>query len=82
LATDLKYNQVLNQMRQLTKVYDQQMAPCANEYEPIVPNSTALLEWVKNEKPALYQQMRDGIEIGFQSLSKEYDRMQNRKNNK
>lgn len=77
-----EYKQILEQMRKLTEKYDVDMSPCSDEYHPVHPKSTDLLEWVKNEKPQLYQQMLDGVEIGFQALSKQYKQIQkgNRQN--
>jgi arylsulfatase A-like enzyme len=72
LASDSKYSSVLNELRTKTKEYDKLMEPVDTIYEPINPSSVELLEWVKTQKPELYQQMLEGVEIGFQTLGKEY----------
>jgi arylsulfatase A-like enzyme len=72
LANDPKYTSVLEELRAKTLEYDKKMTPVDSAYEPIVPNSVAMLEWVKTEKPELYKEMLAGVEIGFQTLGKEY----------
>lgn len=46
--------------------------PVSNKYHPVNPESVDVIEWVKKEKPELYQQMLDGVEIGFPRLAKEF----------
>jgi len=72
LSDDPKYSDILEKLREKTKDFDTQMTPIDNTFEPITPNSVAILEWVKNEKPELYKQMLEGVEIGFQTLGKQY----------
>jgi len=79
LADDLNYKLVLEQMRQRTLDYGASMKPCAEDFNPITPGAPALLEWVKKEKPDLYKQMQDGVEIGFQKLTKEYKQINKQK---
>ena len=59
-------------MQKLTEKYEVEMQPVDDEFQPIQPKATDLLEWVKKYKPELYQQMLDGVEIGFQGLIKQY----------
>ncbi|MEQ9289088.1 MAG: sulfatase [Cyclobacteriaceae bacterium] len=72
LADDKKFASILQKMRTKTRAMDEVMKPVSDIYEPIHPSAVDLLEWVKTEKPELYQQMLDGVEIGFQTLSKEF----------
>ena len=72
LVGDIQYASVLKKLRKITYKYDKKMAPVSDIYEPIIPNSVAILAWVKKEKPELYKQMQEGIEIGFKALGKEY----------
>jgi len=66
------YAKILKVIRKKTLQYDKKMKPVSNVYHPVHANAVDLLEWVKKDKPELYQQMLDGVEIGFQTISKEY----------
>lgn len=72
LADNPEFALVLSKLRAKTLAYDKEMTPVSNTYEPIIPNSVEMLEWVKTEKPELYKEMLAGVEIGFQTLGKEY----------
>lgn len=72
LAVNKEYTKVLNKMRKITQKYDRKMRPVSNVYNPVFPMSVPMLEWIKTDKPILYQQMLDGVEIGFQTLAKEF----------
>lgn len=72
LAGNPDYESVLAEMRAKTEAYDKLMEPVDTIYQPEIPSSVAMLEWVKEEKPELYQQMLEGVEIGFQTLGKEF----------
>lgn len=72
LAGDVQYADILKQLREKTLEYDKLMTPVDTTFHPIIPNSVEMLEWVKTEKPELYQQMLAGVEIGFQTLGKEF----------
>lgn len=63
---------LLKDLRKMIVQYDKKMKPVSNIYHPVHANAVDLLEWVKKDRPELYQQMLDGVEIGFQTLSKEY----------
>jgi len=39
---------------------------------PVIADSVELWAWIKKEKPALYQEMLKGEDIGFQTLSKSF----------
>ena len=67
-----EYAKILKDLRKKTVQYDKKMKPVSNIYHPVHANAVDLLEWVKKDRPELYQQMVDGVEIGFQTLSKEY----------
>ncbi|MGL1886805.1 MAG: sulfatase [Reichenbachiella sp.] len=72
LAFEPQFLQVLDQMRQKIKTYEQSMKPVGEDYYPVVPKAAALLDWVKKDKPVLYQKMLEGEEIGFKKLNNEY----------
>ncbi|UXX79368.1 sulfatase [Reichenbachiella carrageenanivorans] len=72
LALNPEYTTIVANLRNELGAYEEAYAPISQVYEPITPNAVELLEWVKKEKPALYQQMQEGVEIGFQALSKAY----------
>lgn len=72
LAGNLAYSKILKDLRKKTLQYDKKMTPVSEVYHPEHAVAVDILEWVKEEKPALYQQMLDGVEIGFQALAKEY----------
>ncbi len=72
LANDPKYTPVLEQLRAKTKEMEEQMKPVSDVYDPVEPRAMDVLQWVKDEKPGQYQQMLEGVEIGFQRLVREY----------
>ncbi len=72
LAENPSYGIILDSMRMKMQEYNQKMIPVSNIYHPVHPESVDVLNWVKNEKPELYKQMCDGVEIGFSKLAKEY----------
>jgi arylsulfatase A-like enzyme len=80
LAEDSHYSFVLKKMRKETVEYDQQTVSNSSVFHPDAAVSVELLEWVKTDKPELYQQMLDGVEIGFHHLLKEYNSIKKVKN--
>lgn len=72
LAAQPDYAKLIKKLRKKLTRYEAQMTPIASTYKPVHARSTDLLDWVKTTKPALYQQMLEGVEIGFQTLMKEY----------
>ena len=55
------------------------MKSVSDVYEPEIADAVQVLEWVKKEKPEQYQQMLDGVEIGFHKMGQEY-KAANKKN--
>lgn len=72
LAGNPEFSSILKKLRKETRHFDQINKPVSDEYYPIIPKSVEILEWVKKERPELYQQMKDGVEIGFHSAGQEY----------
>jgi len=76
LVNDTEYQEVLEEMTEMMKQWQNENHDYGLDtidWDHIVhPRSEEVLEWIKKEKPDLYQQMNKGIEIGFQSLIKEY----------
>lgn len=72
LAQDSEYAELLEQMRVKMAEYDKAMEPMSNIYEPEIPNSVAILEWVKKEHPEAIKEMEAGVEIGFHKYGTMY----------
>lgn len=72
LAENAKYEKILKKMRKETVKFDKLNKPVSDVFHPVYPGAVDVLEYVKKEKPELYQQMLDGVEIGFHSMSSEY----------
>ena len=79
LAIVPENKQILVEMRKLTEEYEGLMKPCDETFDPVIPKADDLLNWVRTDKPELYQQMLDGVEIGFQKLNKQYKQVQKEK---
>ncbi|AWG23273.1 sulfatase [Flavobacterium faecale] len=79
LAMDTKYSSILTKLRKKTLRFDKKMKPVSDVYEPEIADAVQVLEWVKKEKPEQYQQMLDGVEIGFHKMGQEY-KAANKKN--
>ncbi len=75
LVDNAEFASVLEAMRAKTESYDMTMHPVSDVYNPVHPSAVDLLEWVKTEKPELYQEMLAGVEIGFQGLTQEYKKL-------
>ena len=73
LAANSEFTSILAQLRKTAQRYDQEMQPVSEVYQPVHPISVDVLNWVKAEKPELYQQMLEGTEIGFQAMLKAYN---------
>ncbi len=80
LANQDQYISILESLRDKTIYYDGLMTPVSDVYNPVHASAVDLLEWVKTEKPAMYQDMLSGVEIGFQKLSKEHKELNKTKN--
>jgi N-sulfoglucosamine sulfohydrolase len=74
LASNKKYSNQLSKLRNKTLKYDLSMKAEHHIFIPVTATAVEMLEWVKNEKPVLFQKMLNGVEIGFQTLSKEFDK--------
>lgn len=75
LVDNINYKKILKRMRRKTLHFDKKMMPIDTAYFPVTPSSVSLLEWVKKEKPVLYQQMLQGVEIGLHHLEKEKNKI-------
>jgi len=78
LAHQVHYRKRLHKMRKHLAAYEAQMAPISDDFQAVHPAAVELFDWVKQTKPELYQQMQQGVEIGFQRLRQEY-KAQNKK---
>jgi arylsulfatase A-like enzyme len=66
------HKRTLRRLRKITKRYDRKMKPVSDVYHPVHPGAVDILAYIKKEKPALYQRMLDGEEIGFGKSRKLY----------
>ncbi|MGA9637907.1 sulfatase family protein [Flavobacterium sp.] len=73
LAFDKKYSKTLAELRKKTLWYDKEMAPVSTIYHPEIAKSVEVLEWVKVNRPEKYQEMKNGVEIGFHEMTNEYN---------
>ncbi|UZO82219.1 sulfatase [Aquimarina sp. ERC-38] len=72
LVADPKYAEIVKELREKTLTLDKEMEPVSTTYVPIASKAVAILEYVKKEKPALYQEMQNGVEIGFKKMADDY----------
>jgi len=72
LAGNSEFSSLLVKMRKTTAQYDLDTKSKSRVFHPVHAESVDVLEWVKKEKPNMYKQLLEGMEIGFQTLSKEY----------
>lgn len=72
LAENPEYGDILDKLRKRTLEYDKEMRPVSTVYHPVHAISVDVLEWVKKERPEQYQQMLDGVEIGFHTMTDQY----------
>jgi len=73
LANDPEYATVLKDLREKTKMFDEEFKPVSDIYEPkSVQKTVDLVEWIKTDKPAIYKQMQEGVEVGLKKWGKEY----------
>ena len=73
LAGVPEYSDFLNELREKLDLWESQL-PLTDDadFEFVHPSAVDVLEWVKTEKADLYQEMLNGKEIGFGTLSREY----------
>ncbi|WP_282135277.1 sulfatase family protein [Seonamhaeicola maritimus] len=76
LVNNADYQSVLEDLRAKTIGFEDDFVPVSNVYNPVHPISVDALDWVKTERPILYQDMLDGIEIGFKKVVNEYKKSQ------
>ncbi|MRT91984.1 sulfatase [Ancylomarina sp. 16SWW S1-10-2] len=79
LALNPKYHKILKKMRKETLKDDKLNKPVSDVFHPVHPGAVDVLEWVKKEKPELYQQMLDGVEIGLHGITSEYKKSKKKK---
>ena len=72
LANDPAFLNQLRKMRKVTREYDMQMTPVSDVFEPITTNSVEIIEWVKENRPEKYEEMLQGVELGFKQMTSAY----------
>ncbi len=80
LAGDPAYASVLEKLRKQTLLYDAEMMPVSPIFEPVHPVSVDVLEYVISKQPEAYQQMKNGVEVGFSKYLGEYKKSLKDKN--
>ncbi len=68
LANNPNYKSILIELRKKTLEAYKKVTPNKKINIPVITDAVNVLNYVKNEKPDLYQQMQQGVEIGFQAL--------------
>jgi len=75
LAGDPGYDEILQDLRNKLVLWESQLPETTEtDFDFVYPGAVDVLEWVKKEKPELYRDMLNGVEIGFQRLSREYQK--------
>ena len=73
LAEDPAYSDIMSDLKEKLAVWENQLPTTTKaDFEFVHPIAVDVLEWVKNEKPELYQEMLDGKEIGFGTMMRGY----------
>jgi arylsulfatase A-like enzyme len=73
LVNNPEYIEILEELREKLAIWESQLPPTSeSDFEFVHPIAVDVLEWVKTEKPDLYQEMLDGKEIGFGTMMREY----------
>lgn len=72
LAEDPAFSVLCEKLKKELLELQQRMTPSEYICKPVEPGSVEVLDWVKSEKPGLYKEMLNGVEIGFQTLTQEY----------
>ncbi|QVY65598.1 sulfatase [Polaribacter sp. Q13] len=72
LATNVKYKDVLEKLRAETVQFDTEMTPVSNTYHPVPVPGQPFVKWFQKEHPKAYQEMKEGVEVGYKKYSTEY----------
>lgn len=72
LANNPKYKDVLEKLRNKTLVFDKEMTPVANVYNPSPVPGQPFVTWFKKEYPKAYIDMQNGVEVGYKTYSSAY----------
>ncbi|WP_373942560.1 sulfatase [Polaribacter sejongensis] len=72
LATNEKYKDVLEELRAETVQFDKEMTPVSNTYNPVDVPGQPFVKWFRKEHPKAYQDMQNGVEVGYKKYSQLY----------
>ncbi|MDX6746946.1 sulfatase-like hydrolase/transferase [Polaribacter sp. PL03] len=72
LANNIDYKDILEKLRAKMLEFDKEIVPVSTIYNPISVPGQPFIKWFQKEKPAAYQQMKEGVEVGYKKYSKEY----------
>ncbi|SDR70510.1 uncharacterized sulfatase [Polaribacter sp. KT25b] len=72
LAYNSNYTDVLENLRAKTLAFDKEMAPVSNIYHPTKVPGQPFVKWFRNTQPKAYQQMKEGVEVGYKKYSVMY----------
>ena len=72
LATNEKYKDVLEELRAETVQFDKEMTPVSDIYNPVDVPGQPFVKWFRKEHPKAYQDMQNGVEVGYKKYSQLY----------
>lgn len=72
LANNPDYKEVLNKLREEIILFDKEMVPVSDFYDPIPMIGPAVVKWLQKEMPEDYKRMLAGEEIGYKRITKAY----------
>ena len=82
LASQSKYQKTLKRFRAKTVLYENQMTPVSDVYQPVHATAVDVLDFVKKEHPKEFQKMLSGVEIGYKKYSTAYKKSLKNKKSK
>ena len=82
LASNLEYKKVLEKLRKKTLELDKEMTPVSDTYNPKEVPGQPLVKWFQEENPEAYQQMKEGVEVGYKKYSSAFKKQLKNKKSK
>jgi uncharacterized sulfatase len=79
LATNSAYKDILEKLRKETLKFDKEMAPVGDTYHPIPVPGQPFIKWFQKEQPKAYQQMKEGVEVGYKDYTDLYKKQVEKK---
>ncbi|WP_139957001.1 sulfatase family protein [Flavicella sediminum] len=69
LATNPEYTDVLEKMRKEIAVFDKEIVPVSDVFEPTIMTGPAVVKWLQETMPKDYKKMQEGEEIGYKRIT-------------